>query len=106
MNSSSRSLWQHARPACGRRPSHTMKIRKVTLGLTLLIHARDEDRFSTMSLARIGEEMNFGDMVDAFVITSPDDVHPPAMPAHLTPPGNDGTFLDDGMDPADNLKRL
>src|SRR3546814_18613243 len=25
MNSSSRSLWQHARPACGRRPSHKMK---------------------------------------------------------------------------------
>ena len=51
-----------------------MKIRKVTIGVTLLMHDSDEDRLSTMSLARIGEEMDFGDMVGAGL--SP-DIPPP-----------------------------
>src|SRR3546814_13211858 len=100
MNSSSRPLWQHARPACGRRPSHKMKIRKVTIGVTLLMHDSDEDRLSTMSLARIGEEMDFGDMVGAFAITSADDVPPHALQAELTPPGHHATFFDDRLEHA------
>ncbi|HMM71442.1 MAG TPA: hypothetical protein PKC22_04350 [Rhodocyclaceae bacterium] len=79
-----------------------MKIRKVTIGVTLLMHDSDEDRLSTMSLARIGEEMDFGDMVGAFAITSVDDVPPHALQAELTALGNDGTFFDDRMEHADD----
>src|SRR3546814_7596666 len=54
------------------------------------MHDSDEDRLSTMSLARIGEEMDFGDMVGAFAITSADNVPPHALQAELTALGNDG----------------
>src|SRR3546814_18967454 len=84
MNSSSRSLWQHARPACGRRPSHKLKIRKVTIGVTLLMHDSDEDRLSTMRLDRIGEEMDFGDLVGALALTSADHVHTTSLKVELT----------------------
>src|SRR3546814_11558030 len=94
MNSSSRPLWQHARPACGRRPSHKMKIRKVTIGVTLLMHDSDEDRLSTMSLARIGEEMDFGDMVGAIAITTATDVPPHSLQAEITATGTAGTSFD------------
>src|SRR3546814_11610561 len=74
------------------------------MGVTLLMHDSDEDRLSTMSLARIGEEMDFGDMVGAFAITSADDVPPHALQAELTALGNDGTFFDDRMEPADDCR--
>src|SRR3546814_11479865 len=102
MNSSSRSLWQHARPACGRRPSHKMKIRKVTIGVTLLMHDSDEDRLSTMSLARIGEEMDFVDMVGAFAITSAADVPPHALQHDLTAPGHPGPSFSHRMNHTHN----
>ena len=66
-----------------------MKIRKVTIGVTLLMHDSDE-------------EMDFGDMVGAFAITSVDDVPPHALQAELTALGNDGTFFDDRMEHADD----
>src|SRR3546814_4457188 len=50
----------------------------------------------------IGEEMDFGDMVGAFAITSADDVPPHALQAELTALGNDGTFFDDRMEHADD----
>lgn len=70
-----------------------MKIRKVIIGVTLLMHEADEDRLSTMSLARIGEEIDFGDMVGAFAITSSSALSHGAVARELLALGNDGTFF-------------
>ena len=75
-----------------------MKIRKVTIGVTLLMHESEEDRLSTMSLARIGEEMDFGDMVGSFAIISSLPVAPETLRQELLALGNDGTFFGEAED--------
>jgi len=55
----------------------------------------DDDRLSTMSLARIGEKMDFGDMVGTFAITASARVPPDTIHQELVAVGNDGTFFND-----------
>ncbi len=70
-----------------------MKIRKITICVTLLMHESDEDRLSTMSLARIGEEIDFGDMVGTFAIASSESLSSDGVAQELLALGNDGTFF-------------
>lgn len=44
-----------------------MKIRKVSIGIALLMYDSDEYRLSTLCLARIAEEMDCGNIVGALV---------------------------------------
>lgn len=71
-----------------------MKIKKITLEVTILLEAKDEAWFGTLSLAEIAREMDEGAIIGAVGSHLSADVPPGALEQELLEIGNDGSFFD------------
>ncbi|MDF0491470.1 hypothetical protein PX699_16835 [Sphingobium sp. H39-3-25] len=71
-----------------------MKIRKITLEVTILLERCDEARFSTLSLAEIAQEMDDGAFIGAMPSHLSEDVPLDRLEEELLALGNDGSFFD------------
>ncbi len=71
-----------------------MTIKKITLEVTILLEEKDQDWFSTLSLAQIASEMEEGTIIGNVPSYLSEDVPLDQLEEHLLALGKDGSFFD------------